>query len=74
MKHDRRYLKRISGFTALQTAARQGWRAAEDMRGQNHYPVGSKRHAAWQEAYHETCLQIADDFNEMFHARDDFDY
>ena len=23
MKHDRRYLKRISGFTALQTAARQ---------------------------------------------------
>lgn len=70
MQYDRRHLKRISGFTALQIAARQGWRAAENMKGQNHYPVGSKRHEAWQKAYDKTVQQINDDLACDWNKRD----
>ena len=71
MSYKRRYLKKVSRGTGIQRAKREGWRAAEDMRGCNHYPQGSARHIAWQTEYDKTIQQINDDFSENW-SRNDF--
>lgn len=64
-----RYLKKVTGWNGISRAKYEGRRAAEDMVGQNHYPVGSARYQAWEDAYEATMVEIDDYFHES--GRDD---